>query len=44
MSSYTSQRIIYAKSAAEGKTVFDTSNNEAIQEITNIVNELKEII
>lgn len=44
MKSYTSQRIIYAKSAAEGKTVFDTANNEAIQEITNIVTEIKEII
>lgn len=44
MKSYTSQRIIYAKSAAEGKTVFDTTNNEAIQEITNIVTEIKEII
>jgi len=44
MKSYTSQRIIYAKSAAEGQTVFDTNNNEAIQEITNVVNEIKEII
>lgn len=44
MKSYTSQRIIYAKSAAEGQTVFDTNNNEAIQEITNIVTEIKEII
>ena len=44
MKSYTSQRIIYAKSAAEGKTVFDTTNNEAIQEITNIVTEIKEMI
>lgn len=44
MSSYTSQRVIYAKSAALGQTVFDTINNEAIQEITNIVAEIKEII
>lgn len=44
MKSYTSQRIVYAKSAAEGQTVFDTNNNDAIQEITNIVNEIKEII
>ncbi|MEA0971381.1 ParA family protein [Candidatus Megaera venefica] len=44
MKSYTSQRIIYAKSAAEGQTVFDTNNNEEIQEITNVVNEIKEII
>jgi chromosome partitioning protein len=44
MKSYTSQRIIYAKSAAEGQTVFDASNNEAIQEITNIVTEIEAII
>ena len=44
MQSYTSQRIIYAKSAAEGHTVFDTNNNEAIQEITNIVKEIEDII
>ena len=45
MKSYTSQRIIYAKSAAEGKTVFDIpKNNEAIDEITKITNELMEII
>ena len=44
MNSYTTQRIIYAKSAAEGQTVFDSNNNEAIQEITNIVNEIKEIV
>ena len=44
MKSYTSQRIVYAKSAADGQTVFDTTNNDAIQEITNIVNEIKEII
>lgn len=44
MKSYTSQRIIYAKSAADGQTVFDTTNNDAIQEITNIVNEIKEIV
>ena len=44
MKSCTSQRIVYAKSAAEGQTVFDTTNNDAIQEITNIVNEIKEII
>lgn len=44
MKSFTSQRIVYAKSAADGQTVFDTTNNEAIQEITNIVNEIKEII
>jgi chromosome partitioning protein len=44
MRSYTSQRIIYAKSAAEGKTVFDSNNNEAIEEITNIVTEIEGIV
>jgi chromosome partitioning protein len=44
MKSYTSQRIAYAKSAAEGQSVFDTTNNDAIHEITNIVNEIKEIL
>jgi chromosome partitioning protein len=45
MKSYTSQRIVYAKSAAEGKAVFDIQKaNEAIEEITNIVNEIKAII
>jgi len=45
MRSYTTQRIIYAKSAAEGKTVFDFPKNlEAINEINKITNELKEII
>lgn len=45
MKSYTTQRIIYAKSAAEGKTVFDFPKNlEAINEINKITNELKEII
>ncbi len=44
MNSYTTQRIVYAKSAAEGQTVFDSNNNEAIQEITNMVNEIKEIV
>lgn len=44
MNSYTTQRIVYAKSAAEGQTVFDSNNNEAIQEITNIVNEIKDIV
>lgn len=44
MKSFTCQRIVYAKSAAEGQTVFDTTNNDAIYEITNIVNEIKEIV
>lgn len=44
MQNFTCQRIVYAKSAAEGKTVFDTNNLEAIQEITNIVTEIKGIV
>lgn len=45
MKSYTTQRIIYAKSAAEGKTVFDFPKNlDAINEISKITNELREII
>lgn len=45
LKSSTSQRIIYAKSAAEGKSVFEMNqSNEAIVEITNIVNEIKDII
>jgi chromosome partitioning protein len=41
----TSQRVIYAQSAAEGKSIFGSSKNlEAVDEITNIVNEIKEII
>ncbi len=43
MESGTTQRIVYAKSAAEGKSVFDSTNNEAIWEITNIVNEIQRI-
>lgn len=41
----TSQRIIYAQSAAEGKSVFTNPKSvESIDEITKIVNEIKEII
>tara|TARA_B100001093_G_C26497461_1_gene871722 strand:- start:487 stop:735 length:249 start_codon:yes stop_codon:yes gene_type:complete len=41
----TSQRIIYAKSAAELKSFFEIKqSNDAIVEIANIVNEIKEII
>ena len=39
MKSYTSQRIAYAKSAVEGQSVFDTTTNDAIYEITNIATE-----
>lgn len=44
LKSYTSQRIAYAQSAAKGETVFNTGNNEAIKEITDIVKEIKELI
>jgi chromosome partitioning protein len=44
MKSSTSQRVVYIQSAALGQTVFDTKNTDAIQEITNIVNEIKEIM
>lgn len=44
LKSYTVDRTAYAKSAASGQTVFDTTNSDAIQEITNIVNEIKEIM
>ena len=43
MKSSTSQRIAYAKSAAEGKSVYAIKNSEAAIEITQIVNELREI-
>jgi chromosome partitioning protein len=39
----TSQRVVYAETAATGKTVFDfESNNDAANEVNNIANELKE--
>jgi chromosome partitioning protein len=44
MKGFTSNRIAYPNASAKGQTVFDTKNNEAIQEITNIVNEIKEIM
>ena len=45
MKASTSQRIIYPKSAAQGKSIFDTTKNiDAIEEITNIVEELKQIL
>ena len=44
MNSFTSQRIVYAKSAASGYSVFITDNNDAIEEITNIVNELNAML
>lgn len=47
--SSTSQRVVYAASAAKGQTVFDFvsgkgDNDKAKEEITNIVNEIKEIM
>ncbi len=45
MKSSTSQRIVYPKSAAQGKSIFDAPKNlDAIKEISNIVKELKEIL
>lgn len=45
MKASTSQRIIYPKSAAQGKSIFDAPKNlDAIKEITNIVEEIKSII
>lgn len=41
---YTSQREVYKQSAARGESVFDACNKKAIDEITNIVNEIKEIL
>lgn len=41
---FTSQRIIYATSAAQGKTVLECSNIAAIDEIMSIVDELKEFV
>lgn len=43
--SFTSQRVIYAKSAAVGSSVLDMEpNNDAAKEINNIAKELKEFI
>ena len=45
MQNGTSQRVVYAQSAAEGKSIFNSSKNiESANEITNIVKEIKEII
>lgn len=45
LKSSTSQRIIYAKSAAEGKSVFEAlKGTEAAQEIAKIVDEIKELL
>lgn len=39
-----SQRIVYAKSLAEGKTIFDLKNQDAINEIQNLTNEIKSYV
>ena len=44
MKSYTTQRIAYIESVTDGKTVFDTSNKIAIEEITNLVKEIKAVL
>ena len=45
MCASTSQRIVYPKSAAEGKSIFDQpKNREAIEKITAILEEIKTII
>jgi chromosome partitioning protein len=44
MESSTTQRVAYSENVSQGKTVFDTGNTQAIEEITNIVNEMKKIL
>ena len=44
LKSGTFQRVVYAESAAKGLTVFESDNKEAKMEMTNIVNELWEIL
>lgn len=44
MESSTTQRVAYSKNISQGETVFDTGNTQAIEEITNIVNEMKKIL
>jgi chromosome partitioning protein len=44
MESSTTQRVAYMENVSQGKTVFDTGNTQAIEEITNIVNEMKKIL
>jgi len=39
---YTTNRVIYAQTASRGETVIDSSDEEAIKEITEIMNELKQ--
>jgi chromosome partitioning protein len=44
MESSTTQRVAYSENVSQGKTVFDTGNMQAIEEISNIVNEMKKIL
>lgn len=44
MESFTCQRQVYAQTVDKGKSVLEDSNNEALWEITNIVNEIQRII
>ena len=44
MNNSTTQRVVYAKSLIDGQTVFDSNNLDAIQEITNITNEIKDML
>ncbi len=44
MESSTTQRVAYSENVSQGKTVFDTGNTQAIEEITNIVNEMIKIL
>jgi chromosome partitioning protein len=44
MKSFTTQRVAYVQSATTGGSVFNTNNEAAILEITQIVNEIREII
>lgn len=44
LQSYTTQRVIYATSAAEGQTVFSSSNEDAIKEMNAIAGEVIAIL
>jgi chromosome partitioning protein len=45
MKNGTSQRVVYAQSAAAGESIFNSSKNaDSVNEITNIVNEIKAIV
>ena len=45
MENGTSQRVVYAQTAAAGESIFSASKNmDSVNEITNIVNEIKGIV